>query len=196
MGLALLWSGRKKVHLSGFASTLISVLDVVLLVAGVALLGSLGVGVFVAANVVAFAAVSVRLAMKQEEMLLYAGTQCGASKEEMYALSHWMQKESGPFAMMGPLERAQLISELAQRARSPEEIRQMALPIALLWVVHRPDLAWLVEQFDRLLRLYGLEADESMRVADNVSGASKASAATFKEMIDAMVAVATEEPAA
>jgi hypothetical protein len=86
-------------------------------------------------NVVAFLAVSVRLAMKQEEILLYAATQCDVSKQEMVALSDWMKKEGGPFKLMGPLERAALISELAQRARQPADMREMAEPIALLWVV-------------------------------------------------------------
>ena len=75
--------------------------------------------VFLATNLIAFLAVSVRLAMRQEEVLLYAATQCDASKEDMYAMSKWMQQERGPFALMGPLERAELISELAQRAGSP-----------------------------------------------------------------------------
>jgi hypothetical protein len=66
----------------------------------------------------------------------------------------------------------------------------MAHPIALLWVVHRPGLEWLVEHFDRLLRLYGMSADESMRLADVISSATKQSAATFEQMVEGMVAAA------
>jgi len=97
---------------------------------------------------------------------------------------------------MGPLERARLVSELAPRARTIEEIEEMALPVALLWTVHRPDLGWLVEHFDRLLRLYGLEASEAMRAADTLSAGTKESAATFEDMVEAMVAAAGEQPAA
>ncbi len=132
--------------------------------------------------------------MRQEEVLLYAATQCDASKEDMYAISKWMQQERGPFALMGPLERAELISELAQRARQLDEMREMARPIALLWVVHRPpDLGWLVEYFDRLLRLYDMDASDAMKLADVISGASKAGAATFTEMVTAMAAVAATD---
>src|SRR5688572_14205308 len=91
---------------------------------------------------------------------------------------------------MGRIEVAELISLLAQRARTPSEIEEMALPVALLWVVHRPDLGCLVERFDTLLRLYGEPASESMRVADTLSAGTKASAATFTEMLDALVAAA------
>jgi hypothetical protein len=192
--LALLWSGRKKVEVGTFGRTLISLLDLIVLVVSVVLLGWLGVAVFLVTNVIAFLAVSVRLAMKNEEILLYAATQCDASQEEMVALSDWMKKERGPFKLMGPLERATLISELAQRARQPHEMREMATPIALLWVVHRPDLGWLVEHFDRLLRLYDMSAHDSMQLADVISGATKAGAATFPEMVEAMVAAATTEP--
>jgi hypothetical protein len=194
--LALLWSGRKKVEVGTFGRTLISFLDLIVLVVSVVLLGWIGVAVFLATNVIAFLAVSVRLAMKQEEVLLYAATQCDASKEDMVALSDWMKKEGGPFRLMGPLERAALISELAQRARQPAEMREMAEPIALLWVVHRPELGWLVEHFDRLLRLYGMQASDSMQVADVISGSTKAGAATFVEMVEAMAAAAAaSEPA-
>ena len=190
VGLGLFWSGRKKVNLSTFGNALFSILDLAVLLVSTALLGWIGVWVFVATNLIAFVAVSVRLAMRQEEILLYAATQCDAAKQDMYAISKWMRQERGPFALMGPLERAELISELAQRARQPHEMKEMALPIALLWAVHRPDLGWLVEHFDRLLRLYDMEADDSMQLADVISGATKAGAATFVEMVEAMTAAA------
>jgi hypothetical protein len=193
VALALLWSGRRKVEIGTFGRTLISFLDLIVLVVSVFLLGWIGVAVFLGTNVLAFLAVSVRLAMKNEETLLYAATQCDASKEEMAALSDWMKKQDGPFKLMGPLQRAALISELAQRARQPSEIREMAEPIALLWVVHRPDLPWLVEYFDRLLRLYDMDASDAMKLADVISGASKAGAATFTEIVTAMAAVAATD---
>lgn len=196
VGLALLWSGRKRVRISGFASALVSVLDLAVLAVSIVLLGWLGIWVFVGANLMAFVAWSVYLAAKQEEILLYAATQCGASKEEMHTLAKRLQQRAGPFALMGPLERARLVSELAQRARTIEEIEDMALPVALLWTVHRPDLGWLVENFDRLLRLYGLEASEAMRAADTLSAGTKESAATFEDMVEAMVTAAGEQPAA
>jgi hypothetical protein len=196
VGLGLFWSGRKKVNLSTFGTALISILDLAVLAVSTVLLGWIGVWVFVGTNLVAFLAASVRLAMREEEVLLYAATQCDSSKEEMYELSRWMRQEGGPFALMGPLERASLISQLAQRARQPAEMKAMVRPIALLWAVHRPEIGWLVENFDRLLRLYDMEANESMRLADVISGATKAGAATFVEMVEAMTAVAeTSEPA-
>ena len=190
VGLALLWSGRKRLQLGTFGSALLSLLDIAVLVVSVVLLGWLGVAVFVVTNLVAFLIVSVRLAAKQEEILLYAATQADTSKEEMSAISKWMQNEGGPFALMGPVVRAELISELAQRARDPDEIRKMSHPIALLWAVHRPPLAWLVERFDQLLRLYGTSADDSMRLADTLSSATKHSAATFEQMVEGMVTAA------
>jgi hypothetical protein len=87
IGLALLWSGRKRVQVSTFASALISLLDVAVLVVSVVLLGWVGVAVFLATNIIAFLLVSVRLAAKQEDVLLYAATQCDASKDEIYAVS-------------------------------------------------------------------------------------------------------------
>ena len=95
----------------------------------------------------------------------------------------------GPFRSLGPIRLAQLISFLAQRGRSAAEIEQMARPVALLWVVHRPELEHFVEQFDRLLRLHDEPASEAMRVADLLTASTQASAATFQEMLDALIAV-------
>jgi hypothetical protein len=67
----------------------------------------------------------------------------------------------------------------------------MAQPIALLWAVHRPDLDWLVDRFDQLLRRSGMDAGDSMRLADVVSAGTKAGAATFEEMVEAMIAASS-----
>jgi hypothetical protein len=188
VGIALYWTGRKRLELSRFSSALISTLDVAVLLVGVILLGWLGLVVVLVANALAFVLWSVYLAAKREELLLYAATQCSSSTEEMYALEKRLRKMGGPFRLMGPIERSALIRALAERARSPAEIEQIAHPLALLWAVHRPDLVWLAGKFDQLLRLYGLEASESMRVADTIAASTKASAATFEEMVDALVA--------
>lgn len=188
VGVALYWTGRKRLELSRFSSALISTLDVAVLIVSVVLLGWLGLAVVIVANAVAFLATGVYLAAKREELLLYAATQCDSTKEEMYALEKQLGKMGGPFRLMGPIDRSTLIRALAERARPPAEIEQIAYPVALLWAVHRPDLVWLAGKFDQLLRLYGHGASESMRVADTISAATKTSAATFEETVDALVA--------
>lgn len=188
VGAALYWTGRKRFELSRFGSALISTLDVAVLIVSVILLGWVGLIVVLAASALAVVLWSVYLAAKRQDLLLYAATQSDSSKEEIYALEKRLGKMGGPFRQMGPIERSILIRALAERARSPAEIEQIAHPLALLWVVHRPDLNWLAGTFDQLLRLHGLEASESMRVADTITAATKASAATFEEMVDALVA--------
>lgn len=191
VGLALLWTGVKRLRISSLQAALLSALDIAVLLGSVALLGSLGVIIFLGATVVAILAWSIYLAAKKEDILLYAATQCGAPKQEMLDLFDRLRKLPGrPLAAMEPLVQARLMSDLAQRARTPEEIELMVPPIAMLWVIHRPDLTWLASNFDRLLRLYGMDATESMRLADVVTAGTKSSAATFEEMVDALVAAA------
>lgn len=68
----------------------------------------------------------------------------------------------------------------------------MAGPSALLWVVNRrPDLDWLVDSFDQLLRLDGSGADEVMRPADVLTAGTSKAAATFEEMVEAMIVAAS-----
>jgi hypothetical protein len=194
VGLAVFYTGVRRIEISSFRKGVLSLLEVAILVASVVLLGWLGALVFAAVTVIAFIAWSVYLAAQKETYLVYASTQAGGSKEEMYALQKRLWNGHEAFHILGPVETAQLISLLAQRARSPEEIEAMATPVAMLWVVHRPDLGWLVGRFDSLLRLYDEPASESMRLADTLSAVTKESAATFEEMVEGMCAAVTLGP--
>lgn len=189
VGLALLWTGVKKLRLSSARAALLSVLDVAVLLASVALLGWLGVIVFIAATVIAILLWSVYMAMQKEEILTYAATQCGSTKEQIYELFDRLREEQA-VKVIKPLDQARLMSQLAQRARSPAEIEQMVVPIAMLWVTHRGDLAWLASSFDKLLRRYNMEAYESMRAADIITASTRNAAATFEETVEALVAAA------
>lgn len=135
---------------------------------------------------------SVWLAMQKENLLVYAATQCGVSKQEMEDLHNRLKGSNRAFKQIGQIELARLISLLSQRARTPAEMQQMALPIAMLWIVQEGDLPWLVEHFDRLLRLYGRPASNSMQVADTLTVATQRSAATFCEIVEGMCELGTE----
>lgn len=187
VSIAALWTGRKRLEASRFTASVLSALELLLLGLGVVLLEWLGLVLFLVANVLGFVGWSIYLAMTEEEKVIYAATQAEVEKDEIQALHRRVRRSHKAFKIMGRIEVAELISLLAQRARTPSEIEEMALPVALLWVVHRPDLAYLVERFDTVLRLYGEPASESMRLADTLTTGTKASAATFMEMLDAMV---------
>ncbi|MDP9363567.1 MAG: hypothetical protein M3Q10_04950 [Chloroflexota bacterium] len=70
----------------------------------------------------------------------------------------------------------------------------MAPAIAMPLVGHRPDLETFVGEFDRLLRSWRQPADQAMRVADVLAATTQKSAATFQELIHAMIAAV--DPAA
>ena len=70
------------------------------------------------------------------------------------------------------------------------EIADMALPIAMLLAAFDPGpMDDLVEKFDRLLRLAGEPATRAMDVADTLTRGTQVGAASFTEMLDAMIAV-------
>lgn len=83
LSVVLLWSGIKRFDISGYGKAAISFLELLVLAASVILLGSVGLVLFALANSLAALATGVRLAMVKEEKLVYAATQCGATKEEM-----------------------------------------------------------------------------------------------------------------
>ena len=75
------------------------------------------------------------------------------SVEEAEEIWQWMRKQKA-FAVLPPLKRGELIRALAEQARSPSEIRPMAIAIAQLSVVFDYDPIKLSPRFDQMLRLY------------------------------------------
>lgn len=194
VGLSLLWTGRRRLAVSSFQAVLLSVIDVVGFVIFVATLGRLGVAILLAVNLVAATIWSVVLIVKKQSILVGAAAQgADISVDEADEVWQWMKKQQGS-AVLDPLKRAELIRTLATQARNPEEIRAMAVPIAQLAVVFDCDPIWLAPRFDQLLRLYGHEATEAIDVADILTRGTQLAAATFPEMIEAMLAAGAPAP--
>lgn len=187
LGLILLWTGLHHYKFSSFQATLLSILEIVGVVVSVVALGWLGIGILLAVNVIAALVWSGILAAKKQSILVDASVQSAdMSVEEADEIWHWMKRQKA-FAVVRPLRRGELIGALAGQARSPSEIRPMAVAVAQLSVIFDCDPIWLAPRFDQLLRLYGKSAAESEEVADSVVTATKQSAASFEEMLEAMI---------
>ena len=187
----LLFTGIRKVEVGGFLKAVLSVADLVLLVVSFVLLGWVGFALFAVTNLIALVVSSVRIYMRRESLLTYAAIQADVDYSALKDLAKELRGAHKSMRSLGPIERAQLISALAERSRGVDEIRQMAIPIAMLHVVHNVDLVRFAGDFDRILRLYGKEASDSMAVADQLTVATKRSAATFSEMVEAMIDLAS-----
>lgn len=188
VGTVLLVTGIKRIEITGFWSVL-SLLDVALVAVGAVLLGWLGVVVVIVVNLIAGVVSSVRLAIRKQSILTYAAIQADVDRTEMEKLYDELRSATA-FKAIGPIETAELISTLSRRARKPAEIRVIAPPIAMLHVVYQPDLLMFASKFDQLMRLYGKGSEEAMSLADQLSVATRVSAATFDEMMDALIAAA------
>jgi hypothetical protein len=92
---------------------------------------------------------------------------------------------------LGPIELANSSSVLAREGETPRRSSSWHGRSRFLQVVHEPPLEELVGKFDRLLRLYGEPAQNAMLVAEKLTTATRLSAATFPEMLDATVAAAS-----
>lgn len=187
VSLILIWSGRQRLDFNSFQTTLLAILEIIGIVVGVVGLGWVGVGVFVFANVLATVIWSVILAVKNQSVLVGAAVQSTSmSRDDAETLWRWM-KQQRAFGVFPPIERSKLIRALAGQARNPDEIRPMAIAVAQLSVIFDCDAVWLAPRFDQLLRLYGEDAVDSEEVASTVTAATKNSAATFKDMLEAMI---------
>jgi hypothetical protein len=191
LGLVLLWTGRQRFEFNSFQATLLSVLELVGVVVSVVALGWIGIGILLGVNLIAAVVWSVILAAKKQSILVDASVQStDMSVQEADEIWDWMSKQKA-FAVMRPLERGELIRALAEQARSPSEIRPMAVAVAQLSGVFDHDAIGLAPRFDQVLRLYGKSASDSEEVADTFTNATKGSAASFEEMLEAMIVAAT-----
>jgi hypothetical protein len=192
--LALLWTGVRGLEFRSLASTVFSLTEVLGLVLAVVSLGWWGLAAVAVVNVVAVLIWCVVLAARVESKLVYAGIQADESKEAMQALAARLQLRK-ELKVLGPVERAELIRLLSERARSVPEIEAMAPPIGMLKAIHEVPLDWLVERFDRLLRLSGEPANQAAETADIIHATATNAAATFREIVDAFITVYSgEEP--
>lgn len=187
LGLILLWTGRRRFEFSSFQTTLLSILEIVGVVVSVVAMGWLGIGILIGVNLVAALTWSGVLAAKKQSIMVNASVQStDMSVEEAEELWAWMRKQKA-FAVMPPLERGELIRALAEQARSPSEIRSMAVAVAQLSVIFDYNAIELVPRFDQVLRLHGKNASDSEEVADTLTTATKRSAASFEDMLVGMI---------
>ncbi len=189
VGAVLLVTGLKRIEITGFWKSVLSLTDLALLVVGAVLLGWLGALVVVVVNLIAVVVSSIRLAIRKQSILTYAAIQADVDRNEMEELHDELRTQKA-FKAIGPIDTAELISTLSQLARSPAEMRLMAPPIAMLYVVHEPDLLKFASDFDQLMRLYGKSAGDAMALADQLTVGTRMAAATFDEMVDALIAAA------
>lgn len=190
VGLILLWTRRQRYEFNSFQATLLSIFEIVGVFVSMVALGWLGVAILLGINIVAALIWSAILAVKNEAILVDASVQSAdMSVEEAGEILDWMKKGEA-FAVIRPLQRGELIRALAEQARSPQEIRPMAVAVAQLSVIFDHDVLWLAPRFDQLLRLYDKSASDSEEVADLLVTSTKRSAATFEDMLIAMIVAA------
>lgn len=189
VGLGLWWKRVKKIELEGLTKAILSFLDLAVLIVTIVLFRWLGAIIFVIVSAIATIVISIKLAAEQQSILTSAAINSRESvtRADMEALHRRLRKQDDGIQVIGPIAEAKLLLLLAQRSRSMEEIEAMAPVIAKLWYMHKGELPALVEGFDRLLRLYGMTAAQSVEAANKLTAAMKQTVGTFDEVLDALI---------
>ena len=182
------WVGIKKLTPSKIFHTTATLLDVAILIAGTVKLGWLGLGIVVGCNLLAILIYGGSLYIKKDSLLTDAAIQGNIAKDEIEFLYSTLPQLNKVFKFLSPIDRARMIALLCERNRSVREIESMITPIALIWFAQKISMDSLVPKFDQLLRLYRKAASESMEIADMLTSSTQHSAATFEEMLNAMIA--------
>jgi hypothetical protein len=130
---------------------------------------------------------SVALADSVQTALASAATSTGRTQEE---ISELLDRLNGLSEMsaVSAVSRAEVIQILAQH-RSISEIDAIAPELGKLSTLHGSDIVQLAGDFDSLLRLAGLSATESPRIAAELHTVSAAGGLSLSDTVDAFVAL-------
>lgn len=187
LGVAVLWAGHHGHRWTSPLAALLTALDLLLLGLGLVALGWLGLWLLLATHAVAFVGWSVAGALFVDQQAASSAAWSGTEKAEVRRIVKVLDRDDR-LTLLGSRNRARLVSTLTERARTLPEAEQMAPVVGLLWTLcDRPDVEWLAERFDTLLRVYDKPAAEAMEVADVITVSAQRSAATMSETIEALV---------
>jgi hypothetical protein len=188
VALALLWAGLRGFEWSTPLKAVLSVLDLLALALTTAQLGWLGIALLVGANVLGFLAWGVAGSIYVDAELTAGAALSQTPKGDLRRVYERLQRE-GDLKVLGPRRQARVVRLLADRARTAQEIEVMGPVVGAMWTItDQPDLEWLVDTFDAIVRLWGKSATEAEEVADLVVAAAQNSAGTVAEMLDGLVA--------
>lgn len=192
--LALLWAGFRRFSWSSPASAILSVLDLAVLTLAIIQLGWFGLGLFVVLNMLGFVGWGIAGAIFVQHELSGARAFNPVDPERVNHVNKLLQKRS-ELKVLGPRRRAQLVRFLSERHRNTREIEDMAPPVGLLWTIaNKPDLEWLVERFDTVLRAWDTPASDAMRTADTIAAGALNSPASVADMLEALAVVGGGSP--
>jgi hypothetical protein len=192
--LAVLWSGIRRLGMKfgSRAGAALSVMELLGVALAVFVLGWGGLGAFVGANVIAVMICTVVLASRQQAKLAYASTLCGVPRKAMYRLAARLRRKE-ELRNYTQIAIADLIVLLANHHRTLKQIESMAVPIAMLKAIHEERLDWLVDRFDRIVRLSGVA--DPREVAGIVHNVTVNSPMSFRQALDAFVTVDGDDTA-
>ncbi len=127
---------------------------------------------------------SVALADKVQTTLASAATTTGHTQEEMRELLNRLGELDG-LGAVDMVSRAGVILALAHR--SIDEIEVIAPELGNLSTMHAADIVQLASDFDSLLRLGGLQATDSPRIADELQATSAVAGLPLADTVQAFV---------
>lgn len=196
LGVAVLWATGRGRRWASPLGALLTVLELITLALSLVQLGWLGLWLLLGAHIVALVGWSVAGALFVDQQVARAAAWSGTEKDEVRRIIKMLDQDD-QLTLLGPRDRARLVSALTERARTLPEAEQMAPVVGLVWTLcDRPDIEWLAERFDSLLRVYDKPAAEAMEVADVITVSAQRSAATMWETIEALVVAGGGAPGA
>ncbi len=179
--------GVKRLEGSSSFKIVLAVTDFVMTGVSLLLLGLWGIFVGVVIAFISGLVISVKSAMDFESVCASASAtgrfKTTKEAERFIRELHPIHKSFGFIGLMGL---ANLVLRLAERGRSPTEIREMAPVISEVIAITKLPIEEAVDVVDAAVRQRGLDATDTRRLTDVALKASQLSAMTFQETLTSL----------
>lgn len=134
LGLALIWSGHRRLQWYSASKAVLSALDLLTLALAVYSLGWSGVALLAAANLFALLAWGAASAIYMQAEMSAAAALSEQNPSELRQTYEAVTKIRD-LRSMGGRRSARMVRLLAERGRQPEEILVIAHAVGLLWII-------------------------------------------------------------
>lgn len=173
-----------------FVEWIYNIISVVLLVLAVATLGLLwGSIVLVVLILGTFLVSGIQMAATWEQIYTDIALHTGLEKDKSKQFTKELYRSHKACKATGLLSVSRVAQRLAERNRTPNEIRQMLPHIAMFMIAHQfkingENINKVVDAIDSILRTFGYQTTRTQRVVDVLTQVDLRSSASADELVE------------
>ena len=190
IGYLLLYYFVRRKPPGTFVEWAYNLISIILLIIAVVTIGPVwGSIILVSLFLGTFLISGIQMAAEWEQIYTDIGLHTGLEKNRSKQLTKELRKSHKACKAAGLLSVSQIAQRLAERNRTPNEIKQILPHITMFMIAHqfkinKENIERVVDTIDRILRIFGYNASQAQRVVDVLTQVDLKSPASADELIE------------